>query len=157
MPCSKRKFTLQFPRCKFCADKIKSFFLTFKYPILDAPLKWLNNSELRYIPLIAQESNVSSSSTDVLFLVSSNKLPNLRCSQTDPVYLSIMKITFVLLIYCILIIVHKNQIIFIYNFEAYDVYHRKPQIILSLKFFFYQMTAYKILQYFLLIQTYSEA
>lgn len=81
MPCSNRKFTLQFPRCKFCADKIKSFFLTFKYPILDAPLKWLNNSELRYIPLIAQESNVSSSSTDVLFLVSSNKLPNLRCSQ----------------------------------------------------------------------------
>ena len=81
MPCSNRKFTLQFPRCKFCADKIKSFFLTFKYPTLDAPLKWLNNSELRYIPFIAQESNVSSSSTDVLFFVSSNKLPNLRCSQ----------------------------------------------------------------------------
>ena len=62
--------------------------------------------------------------------------PNLRCSQTDPVYLSIMKITFVFLIHCILIIVHENQVIFIYNFEAYDVYHRKPQITLFLKIFF---------------------
>ena len=82
MPCSKRKLTLQLPRCKFCADKIKSFFLTFKYPIFDEPLKWLNNSELRYIPSMAQESNVSSSSNIVLFLVSSSKLPNLRCSQS---------------------------------------------------------------------------
>lgn len=39
MPCSKRRFTLQFPRCKFWADKIKSFFFTFKYPILDEPQK----------------------------------------------------------------------------------------------------------------------
>ena len=62
--------------------------------------------------------------------------PNLRCSQTDPVYLSIMKITFVFLIYYNLIIVCKNQMIFIYNFEAYDVYHRKPQITLFLKIFF---------------------
>ena len=62
--------------------------------------------------------------------------PNLRCSQTDPVYLSIMKTAFVFLIYYILIIVYKNQMIFIYNFEAYDVYHRKPQIILFLKLFF---------------------
>lgn len=35
-----------------------------------------------------------------------------------------------------LIIVHENQVIFIYNFEAYDVYHRKPQITLFLKIFF---------------------
>lgn len=49
--------------------------------MVELPLKWLNNSEFRNIPSMAQERSMSSFSDTVFSLFSENIFLNLRCSQ----------------------------------------------------------------------------